>query len=289
MPEGYGVATPNEITTDPPAGAGMTGGVGEGANAIQIAASQAASVARAFDLDFTLKVYPNGVVSIMFVNPRRHAAAAPAALSPEGPCRGTRGGRAHHANSRRALTPAKPAVAHPRGSPAPAASAAAGDGNAPKAGASATRRKEKAKLRRQAKAIARRAAGLPPRRSPSAIRSATARAVAHRRARKEARVGTLQRAEGAEGENSAVAARTAGARAPHPAQSGPRLASEPVCGASDDFDPSGDEDVDALAMDLDSLPAAAIPVAVVLPDSAKRRGVEGRAGGPEPAVRPNRV
>ena len=261
----------NETTPDLPAGAGVAGGVGEGASVIQSLAFQAASVARACDLDFTVKLYPNGVVSVMFMQPRRHAAATPAESSPEGRRRGRRGGRAHHANPRRAPTPAQPAVAHPRGPSAPAASAAVGVGDAPKADARSTRRKKKAKRRRQANATARRAAGLPPRRSPSAIRSATARAVAHRHARKEARVGTLQRAEG---EDSAVAARQAEARAPRPARSGPRLASEPECGASDDLDPSGDEDIDASAMDLDSPPAAATPVAVVLPDGAKRRGVE---------------
>jgi hypothetical protein len=280
---------PNATTTGLPDGVGLPGGVGEGMSAIQSLAFQAASVARALDLDFTLKVYPNGTVAITFVKPRRDVAAAPAECGPEGLRRGMRGGRAHHANSRRAQTPAQPAVAHARGPPAPAASAAAGVGSAPKADAKSTRRKEKAKRRRQANAIARRAAGLQPRRSPSAIRSATARAVAHRHARKEARVGTLQRAEGAEGVNSAVAARVAEARAPRPAQSGPRLASEPVCGTSDDLDLSSDEGIDVCAMDLDSLPAAATPAAVVLPDSAKRRGVERQVGGPEPAARPHRV
>ena len=86
-----------------------------------------------------------------------------------------------------------------------------------------------------------------------------------------------------------MAARAAEARAPRPAQSGPRLAPEPACGASDDLDPSGDEDTDAFAVDLDRLPAAATPVAVAMPDSAKKRGVERRPGGPDPATRPNRV
>ena len=75
---------------------------------------------------------------------------------------------------------------------------------------------------------------------------------------------------------------------PRPAQSGRRLALEPVRGASDDLDPSGDEDNDVFAMDLGSLPAATTHAAVVLPSSAKRRGAKRQADGSEPAARPNR-
>lgn len=280
---------PSEAMHALPVGAGGAEGTAEGVNGFQSMVFQAIPVARALGfLAVSVMAWPDGRFSARFEDPQARAAAVSARCGPAGPRRGTRGGRAHHANSQRAQTPAQPAVAHARGQPAPAASAAAGKGNAPKADAKAIRRKEKAKNRRHAKAAARRAAGLPPRRSPSAIRSATARAVAHRHARKAARVGTLQRAEGAEEEAPVVAANGRNAGAPRPVQSGRRLALEPSCVASDDLDPSGDEGIDVCTMDLDSLPAATTPVTVAQPRSATRRSVKGRSGGPAPAARLDR-
>ena len=51
-------------------------------------------------------------------NPHDHAAATCARRRPSGRRRGVNGGRAYHANSRRAPTPALPVAAHPRGQPA---------------------------------------------------------------------------------------------------------------------------------------------------------------------------